>query len=115
MARSDASVLEVWTCLRPNCGAHNIAASSHCTVCSAPKQGVRPIPGERILPAVDLEVFCRRNFKVGAKRPRAELHILDNEVYLTLSPDRPDGTPPAVFHVDQNEIHPCDSLGRRGW
>lgn len=115
MARTDLPVLEIWHCRRPDCGAHNVAANAHCTVCLSPKPGGRPIPGERILPAIDFEAFCRRNFAAGAKRPRTEVHLIANEVYVTLTPDGQDGTTAAVYQVDQNDLHPCDSLGRRTW
>lgn len=114
MARASAPVLEIWRCGRPNCGAHNVAASSYCCVCEAPKKGHPPLSHERILQPIDLEEFLRTNFENDAKRHQLEVHIIGNEIYLTVTPLFAEGTP-AIYQVEHNATHPCDSLGRRGW
>jgi hypothetical protein len=115
VARIEAPVLETWECRRLNCQARNLARDSHCSVCEAPKPGGRPRSFERVLPAVDLDEFLRTNFTRGAKRHRAEVHIINNEVFLTLTPDHRDGGDPAVYHAEHNALAPCDSLGRTSW
>lgn len=108
--------LVTWACTRIGCGARNLEQQPYCTTCSEPKP--RPSSFRQALaaapriPPQDLEDFCRRYFARGAFKHQAEVHLLDGEVFLTLTPATGD---PCVFLVDENDLTPCDTHGRPSW
>lgn len=110
------SVLTTWACRRPNCQARNVEERSHCAVCEAPRpSSFRSACRAAAIPPVDLEDFCRVNFDRTAKRHKAEVHILDGDVFLTLTPDHPTHFAPAIYRIEHNALTPCDSFGRPSW